>query len=153
MGIDEGKKPEMNDEDIMDVVKICERKLGMLVDVEAEVEAGGIEISTDGEDAKKQTGLEAAANNIRIALSDNEDESDDDMEDDGDDDELPIDREKLKDHAQATVEKANRKGRSKGKKREQNVSRLGSTTKSIAPHPPSSAKPASAGPRSSMKRS
>mmetsp|Transcript_9632 Transcript_9632/g.21915 ORF Transcript_9632/g.21915 Transcript_9632/m.21915 type:complete len:577 (-) Transcript_9632:80-1810(-) len=153
-GTDEGKKPEMNDEEIMDVVKICERKLGMLVDVEAEVEAGGIEIATEGEDTKKQgAGLDTAANNIRIALSDNEDESDDDMEDDGDDDELPIDREKLKDHSQATVEKANRKGRSKGKKREQNVSRLGSTTKSIAPHPPSSAKPSSAGPRSSMKRS
>ncbi len=42
--------------------------------------------------AKKGAGMELAAHNVRIALSDKEDDSEDDNEEEGEEEDLPLDR-------------------------------------------------------------
>lgn len=56
-------------------------------------------------------GVDQAPHNVRVVLSDAEEESEEEMEDEGEEEDAPMDRAHLKDQAMSTVERAQRKGK------------------------------------------
>ena len=71
-------------------------------------------------------------------MSDNEEDTDDEGAEDGEEEEMPLERDKLKELERNALDKAARKGRAKARKKEGG----GGEGKSKTPHPPPSAKPA-----------
>eukprot|EP00286_Rhodomonas_abbreviata_P019831 CAMPEP_0181310962 /NCGR_PEP_ID=MMETSP1101-20121128/12876_1 /TAXON_ID=46948 /ORGANISM="Rhodomonas abbreviata, Strain Caron Lab Isolate" /LENGTH=544 /DNA_ID=CAMNT_0023417647 /DNA_START=54 /DNA_END=1684 /DNA_ORIENTATION=+ len=115
-------KHDMSDETVLQILEQCELKLKRLVAVAIHEQQEGDLLTSDAQDEaatkKGAGGMELAANNVRIALSDNEEDSDDEGEEENEDEEMPLDRNNLKDSALAAVEKANRKGKARRLKRE-----------------------------------
>jgi len=147
-------RQEMSDETVLSILQHCEVKLKKLVEVAMHEEADALAGEAQQEEgaAKRAGSLELAANNVRIAMSDNEEDTDDEGEEEGEEEEMPLDRDKLKDSALAAVEKANRKGKARRSKHHSAAQHppggLATTGHAKAPHPPPSAKPSVSGPRS-----
>ena len=51
--------------------------------------------AAEGDDARKGAGVGEGSNNIRVALSDNEEDTDDEGEEEGEEEEAPVERDKV----------------------------------------------------------
>ena len=94
--VPDGTRLEMTDETVLEVLLQCEQKLLRLVDA-AEDNVGKRE--EEGEDG----GVDQAPHNVRVALSDVDDDSESDLEEEGEEEDTPMDRALLKEHANSAV--------------------------------------------------
>ena len=112
--IPDGNKLDVTDETVLEVLLQCEQKLLRLVDAADDSHAHRDADQRDEEGG----GMHLAPHNVRVALSDNEEESEEELEEDAEEDEAPLDRGHLKDAATSAVERAQRKSKARRSKRD-----------------------------------
>lgn len=134
----DAQRLDMSDDNALRVLADCEAKLERLMQVATE-DLDNDEQGEPGNDElrSKPPPGDTAAHNIRVALSDNEEDTDDEGEEEGEEEEVPLERDKLKELEKLALDKAARKGRAKARKKEGGDG----GGKSKTPHPPPSAKP------------
>jgi len=141
--LEKAPKMDMSDDNVLKILTDCEYKLEKLMEVAMDdMDEGDNPGEAAGEESRKGAGGEGA-NNIRVALSDNEEDTDDEGEEEGEEEEQPMEREKLKEMERTQLDKAARKGRAKARKKEGG----GGGGSAKTPHPPVSAKPTGTGRR------
>jgi len=138
----DAQKLDMSDDNVLKILNDCEYKLERLVQVANEELDEQEQAPPEGDEARKAAGGEGS-NNIRVQLSDNEEDTDDEGEEEGEEEEAPMERDKLKELERNALDKAARKGRAKARQKEGGGGGGGGGSKT--PHPPASAKPSATG--------